>query len=77
MAARGKPDWPAIYTQYRLGILSIRLIAAIHGVSEGAIRKKAKRHGWKRDMADAVHLRTWAILVHHDVQEARKRGLFG
>ncbi|EFM4225777.1 hypothetical protein IGC89_000205 [Escherichia coli] len=34
-----KPDWEAIETAYRAGVMSLREIASQHGISEGAIRK--------------------------------------
>lgn len=32
-----KPDWEAIETAYRAGVMSLREIASQHGISEGAI----------------------------------------
>lgn len=49
-----KPDWEAIETAYRAGVMSLREIAAQHGISEGAIRKRAKRDDWSRDLAAKV-----------------------
>ena len=66
-----------VYFDEEVCILSIRLIAAIHGVSEGAIRKKSKRHEWTRDMADAVHLRTWAILFTTISKKLEKGACWG
>lgn len=43
-----KPDWEAIETAYRAGVMSLRDIGAQHGVTEGAIRKKAKKLEWVR-----------------------------
>lgn len=43
-----KPDWEAIESAYRAGALSLREIGAQYGVTEGAIRKRAKRDGWVR-----------------------------
>jgi hypothetical protein len=48
------PDWEAIEAAYRAGLLSIREIASQHGISEGAIRKRAKRDKWPRDLAAKV-----------------------
>ena len=31
-----KPDWEAIETAYRAGVMSLREIASQHGISEGA-----------------------------------------
>ncbi|HCB5895406.1 hypothetical protein V6R76_19190 [Salmonella enterica subsp. enterica serovar Paratyphi B] len=43
-----KPDWGAIEAAYLAGVMSLREIGAQHGVTEGAIRKKAKKLGWVR-----------------------------
>ena len=43
-----KPDWEAIESAYRAGVLSLRDIGAQYGVTEGAIRKKAKKLEWVR-----------------------------
>ncbi|EAS0289820.1 hypothetical protein D9U59_08620 [Salmonella enterica] len=43
-----KPDWEAIETSYRAGIMSLREIGTLYGVTEGAIRKKAKKLEWVR-----------------------------
>ncbi|WP_426725845.1 hypothetical protein [Enterobacter cloacae complex sp. 277I4] len=45
-----KPDWEAIETAYRAGVMSLREIASQQGISEGAIRKRAKRDDWSRDL---------------------------
>jgi hypothetical protein len=36
------PDWEAIESAYRAGVLSLRDIGDKYGVTEGAIRKRAK-----------------------------------
>ena len=41
-------DWIAIEGGYRAGVESIRFLADQHGVTEGAIRARAKKHGWIR-----------------------------
>lgn len=43
-------DWEAIERAYRAGLLSVREIAAAHGITHGAINKRAKRDGWIRDL---------------------------
>lgn len=45
-----KPDWEAIESAYRAGVMSLREIASQNGISEGAIRKRAKRDEWSRDL---------------------------
>jgi len=42
------PDWEAIETAYRAGVMSLREIGALYGVTEGAIRKRANKSGWVR-----------------------------
>jgi hypothetical protein len=45
------PDWERIEADYRAGLLSLRGIAAKDGhVTEGAIRKKARKLEWARDL---------------------------
>jgi hypothetical protein len=44
------PDWERIEASFRAGTMSLREIAAAHGISEGAIRKRAKRDDWSRDL---------------------------
>jgi uncharacterized protein YjcR len=42
------PDWEAIESAYRAGVLSLRDIGDKYGVTEGAIRKRAKKFDWVR-----------------------------
>lgn len=39
---------------YRAGVLSLRQIGAEYGISDTAIRKRAKRDGWGRDLSERV-----------------------
>lgn len=48
------PNWEAIEFDYRAGIKSLRQIAGEHALSEGAIRKRAKRDGWERDLSAKI-----------------------
>ena len=48
------PDWERIEIDYSAGIKSLRQIAGEHGISEGAIRKRAKRDGWDRDLSAKI-----------------------
>jgi hypothetical protein len=43
------PDWGAIETVYCAGVLSLRKIEALYGISEGAIWKRAAKLGWVRN----------------------------
>jgi hypothetical protein len=44
-------DWVAVEGVYRAGSESVRAIAERHGVTEAAIRQRAKKYGWTRDAA--------------------------
>lgn len=52
MTAAKKPttDWEKVERLYRAGLLSLREIASANHVTEGAIRKRAKKEGWTRDL---------------------------
>lgn len=63
------PDWEAIETAYRAGMMSLREIAAQHGISEGAIRKRAKRGDWSRDLAAKVKERADDLVRKAEVRK--------
>jgi hypothetical protein len=46
--------WNVVEAEYRAGIKSLRTIAAEHDISEGAIRKRAKKEEWARDLAASI-----------------------
>lgn len=48
------PDWEAIESAYRAGVLSLRDIGDKYGVTEGAIRKRAKKFDWVRKASTQV-----------------------
>lgn len=60
-------DWEQIKEQYRTGTASIRAIAREHGCSDGAIRKRIKKEGWKKDLADKVRKEVREQLVREQV----------
>lgn len=68
-----KPDWEAIESAYRAGSLSIRSIADKNGVSDTAIRKRATKHGWHRDLTGQVRKAARDKLVREKVREAGSR----
>ena len=63
-------DWEAVERDYRAGVLSIREIGRLNGVSEGAIRKKAKGEGWQRDLTARVAEKVRTELVRSEVRTA-------
>lgn len=66
------PDWERIEGDYRAGLLSLREIAARDGnnVTEAAIRKRAKKHGWERDLSARIQARADALLVRREAVRA-------
>ncbi|MDL4860790.1 hypothetical protein NPJ88_000435 [Halomonas elongata] len=63
-----KPDWEAIEADFRAGSLSIRAVAERHGVAESSIRKRAKKHGWQRDLTEKVQKAARDKLVRKEVR---------
>ncbi|WP_342221919.1 hypothetical protein [Candidatus Fukatsuia endosymbiont of Tuberolachnus salignus] len=49
-----KPDWEAIESAYRAGVLSVRAIAKRYQVPESTLRKFAVRNAWQRDLTEKV-----------------------
>jgi hypothetical protein len=62
------PDWEAIESAYRAGVLSLRDIGDKYGVTEGAIRKRAKKFdGYARPV------RRYAKMVRKVVRKDKAR----
>ena len=62
-------DWESIEKEFRAGQLSNVEIGKRHGVSEGAIRKKAKKFGWKKDLLKKVQATVREKLVREAVRK--------
>ncbi|MCY1230660.1 hypothetical protein D9M72_430800 [compost metagenome] len=60
--------WPSIEADYRAGIKSLRQIASQQGVSEGAIRKRAKKEDWQRDLAAKIQAKAEALVRNEAVR---------
>lgn len=54
MAERKQVDWESVERDYSAGLLSLREIGDKHGVTEGAIRKRAKKEEWIRDLTTKI-----------------------
>lgn len=52
MARKNKADWEAIEKEWRTDQFSNVHLGEKYGVSEAAIRKKAKQLGWQKDLAE-------------------------
>ena len=68
MTRETKPgvDWEAIEKEFRAGQLSVREIARRGGLTEAAIRKRAKHDEWTRPLADKVREAVREKLVRTD-----------
>jgi len=67
-------DWERIEVQYRANTLSLREIASEHGITEGAIRKKAKAEGWERDLSGKVKAKADALVRKEQVRSEVRAG---
>lgn len=54
MADKEDIDWLAVEADYRPNKLSLRAIGEKYGCTEGAIRKRAKKEGWVRDLSEKI-----------------------
>lgn len=54
MTESKQPDWEKIELDYRAGIKSLRQIASEQSLSDTAIRKKAKKEEWTRDLSKKI-----------------------
>lgn len=68
--------WAKIEADYRAGIKSLRQIGSDHGVTEGAIRKRAKKEDWERDLGEKVRAKAEALVrkeaVRKEVRETNR-----
>ncbi|HGK8567275.1 TPA: hypothetical protein ACJ753_004083 [Yersinia enterocolitica] len=62
-------DWEAIESAYRAGLMSLREIASQHNISEGAIRKRAKRDDWSRDLSAKIKERAEDLVRKEEVRK--------
>ena len=68
MAEAKKPtDWERIESDFRAGLLSVREIAATHGISHTAINKRARGEGWDRDLSAKIKAKADALVSKREV----------
>jgi hypothetical protein len=61
-------DWEKVEGQYRAGTRSLREIATEHSITEGAIRKRAKRDDWARDLRAKVRAKADELVRKESVR---------
>ncbi|MFS7357616.1 hypothetical protein AB6896_01970 [Rahnella inusitata] len=64
-----KPDWEAIESAYRAGLMSVREIASQHGISHTAINKQAKKESWERDLKAKIKAKADALVSKREVSK--------
>ncbi|MEY1111515.1 hypothetical protein [Proteus mirabilis] len=62
-----RPDWEAIESAYRAGVMSIREIASQYEITHQAISKRAKKEGWERDLKAKVKARAENFVAKREV----------
>lgn len=72
MARRNNINWAAIEADYRVGQLTVRMLASKHGVAPSSITRRAKRNAWRKgDLKVFVRQLTRAMLNADRIEEAR------
>lgn len=67
-------DWEAVQELYRVGVASLRAIAAQHNCTEGAIRKRAKKESWPRDLKAKVKAKAEELVRKSEVRKTVRKG---
>lgn len=60
-------DWEAIERDFRAGILSLREMSKQYGVSHVAIKKRADKFGWDRDLSGKIKAKAEALVNSREV----------
>lgn len=64
------PDWERIEADYRAGVLSLREIASPFKISHIAIKKRADREGWTRDLNAKIQAKAESLVNRQAVNSA-------
>lgn len=67
-------DWELIEREYKAGVISTRKIADAAGITESAIRKRAAKYGWKRNLTKDIQHATRAKLAEQSGAQDAGRG---
>lgn len=65
-----KTDWPAVERDYRATNLTLAELGKKHDCLASSIANMVRRHGWERDLSDAVKHATNARLIASTVASA-------
>lgn len=65
--SKKETDWEAIEGAYRAGLLSLREMSQEYGVSHVAIKKRADKEGWTRDLAAKIKAKADALVNSGEV----------
>lgn len=69
-ARRPSHDWEAIERDYRSGRFTLRELSALHGPNgpdAATIKRRADKHKWEKDLAEAVRIATRAKVIEATV----------
>jgi len=66
--ARPVVDWERVEADYRAGTKTLREIASENGITDGAVRKRAKRDEWVRDLAAKVAAKADELVRKQEVR---------
>jgi len=69
LAEKPPVDWEAIERDYRAGMMTLRQVGEIHGVTHGAINKRAKRDGWDRDLSAKIKAKADSLVSKQGVSK--------
>jgi hypothetical protein len=61
-------DWQAVERSYRVGVMSLREMGTAHNVAESAIRKRAKRDAWTRDLRAKIQAKADELVRKQEVR---------
>lgn len=70
---RKTTDWDAVERDFRAGLLSAREIGKAHDVSHTAVNKRAKDHGWVRDLNAKIQAKADALVSRQQVSKEVSR----
>lgn len=69
MAEKRVIDWESIELEYRAGVKTLREIASSHGITHGAINRRAIRDDWTRNLSAKIQSKADAIVSKAEVSK--------